>query len=138
LVKNSERRVRALDAVAHPVVIFLRSAEWEARNLAVSLAITAAAFGDEVHLALFGAALRSFADGRFGEGAPESAARACVPPLDATLAEGRRDLGVRVVACDTALRLVEIEPSRAVPPLDEVMSLPSLWRLAREGRAISL
>jgi peroxiredoxin family protein len=124
--------------VVEPVVILLRSADWDARHLAVSLAITAAAFGEGVHLALFGAALRSFVDGRFGEGAPRTAAGARVPPLDDTLAEGRRDFGLRVVACDTALRLVELDPHAAVPPLDEVVSLPALWRLFRAGRSVSL
>lgn len=124
--------------VAEPVVIFLRAADWDARHLAVSLALTAAAFGDEVRLALFGSPLRSFVDGRFAEGAPASAAEARVPPLDAMLDEGRKDLGLRVVACETALRLVERDPRAAVPPLDEVMSLPALWRLARQGRAIAL
>lgn len=120
------------------LVIFLRSADWDARHLAVSLAVTAAAFGESVHLALFGAALLSFLNSRFGEGAPASAAGARVPPLEATVAEGRRDLGLRVVACDTALRLEGLDPRAAVPPLDEVVSLPSLWRLARSGRALSL
>ncbi|OFX24034.1 MAG: hypothetical protein A2V77_08685 [Anaeromyxobacter sp. RBG_16_69_14] len=124
--------------MAQPVVIFLHSAEWDARHLAVSLAITAAAFGDAVVLALFGAALRAFAEGRFGEGAPALAAAARVPPLDATLAEGRRDLGLRVVACDTALRLAGLEPRTVVPLFDEVMSLPSMWRLAQAGRALTL
>jgi hypothetical protein len=124
--------------MSEPFVIFLRSADWDARHLAVSVGVTAAAFGDRVHLALFGAALRSFVHGGFAEGAPPSAVRARVPPLDATLNEARRDLGLRVVACDTALRLVDVAPERAVPPLDEVMSLPTLWRLAREGRAMAL
>ncbi|HEX7488479.1 MAG TPA: hypothetical protein VF341_06215, partial [Anaeromyxobacteraceae bacterium] len=57
-------------SLATSLVIFLRSEGWEARHLAVSLAITAAAFGDEVHLALFGEALRAYASGRFAEGAP--------------------------------------------------------------------
>jgi len=102
----------------------------------VSLGITAAAFGDEVHLALFGGALRAYASGRFAEGAPETAGPARVPPLDETLREGQRDLGLRVVACDTALRLSALDPGTAVPPFDAVMSLPSLWQLARAGRAL--
>jgi hypothetical protein len=124
--------------LVQPVVIFLRSPEWDARHLAVNLAITAAAFGDPVVLALFGPALRAFAEGKFGEGAPATAAAARVPPLDVTLDEGRRDLGLRVVACDTALRLVGLEPRTVVPPFDEVMSLPSMWRLAQAGRALTL
>ncbi|HYS81242.1 MAG TPA: hypothetical protein VEM76_11065 [Anaeromyxobacteraceae bacterium] len=127
-------RTRSL--LATPLVIFLHSEAWEARHLAVSLAITAAALGDEVHLALFAGALRAYAAGRFGEGAPEAARSARVPPLDETLREARRDLGLRVVACDTALRLCALDPGSGVPPLDAVMSLPSLWQLARAGRAL--
>lgn len=121
-----------------PVVIFLRGADWEARHLAVSLAVTAAALGDEVLVAPFGAALAAFAAGRFDEGAPPAAAAARVPSLAATLAEARRDLGVRVVACETALRLAGLDPSAAAPPLDAVMSLPSLWRLAQAGRSLTV
>jgi peroxiredoxin family protein len=124
--------------VATSLVIFLHSGAWGGRHLATSLAITAAALGDEVHVALFGDALRLFADGRFAEGAPPPAAAAKVPPLDATLSEARRDLGVRVVACDTALRLAGLDPQQASPPLDAVVSLPSLWRLAQAGRSLSV
>jgi predicted peroxiredoxin len=121
-----------------PLVLFVRGDAWEARHLAVSLALTAAALGDEVHLALFGGALRLFVGGRFDEGAPPSAAAAKVGSLAAALGEGRRDLGVRVVACDTALRLAGLDAASAVPPLDGVVSLPSLWLLARGGRSLTV
>jgi len=133
---GSKRRDGA--AGVTPVVIFLRAPDWEARHQAVSLAITAAALGDEVYLALFGGALSAFAEGRFGEGAPGAASTAHVPALDATLEEARRDLGLRVVACETALRLAGFDPPAAVPPLDAVMSLPALWRLAQAGRALTV
>lgn len=124
--------------MSQPVVIFLRSPEWDARHLAVNLAITAAALGDAVHLALFGQPLRDYAAGRFAEGAPATATKAGVPPLDATLAEARRDLGVRLVACDTALRLAEVDVGATEALLDGVVSLPSLWRLAQGGRALTI
>jgi peroxiredoxin family protein len=122
--------------MATPVVIVLREGGWDARHLAVSLALTAAALGDEVHLALFGDALRLFLSGRFAEGAPAEAAAARVPALDGSLLEARRDLGVRVVACDTALRLAGADPAASAPPLDAVVSLPALWRLAQRGRVL--
>jgi predicted peroxiredoxin len=124
--------------MASAVVLFLRSASWDARHLAVNLALTAAALGDEVHLALFAEPLRLYVEGRFDEGAPPEARAARVTELSAALAEGRRDLGVRIVACDTALRLVGLDPARATPPLDGVASLPSLWRLAQGGRALTI
>ncbi len=120
------------------LVLFLRSDDWDARYLATSLAITAAAMGDEVHLALHGDALQAFVAGRFGSGAPATAPASRVPPLDQTLAEARRDLGVRVVACDTVARLAGLDPAALVPPLDAVESLPALWRRAQGGRVLSI
>jgi hypothetical protein len=120
------------------VVIFLRAEGWGARHLAVSLSLSAAALGDEVHLALFGEPLRLLLSDRFDEGAPPEAAPARVGSLSADLGEGRRDLGIRVVACDTALRLIGANPARSSPPLDAVTSLPSLWRLAQDGRALTI
>jgi predicted peroxiredoxin len=120
------------------VVLFVRAGDWDGHYLATHLAITAAALGDEVHVALFGEALRSFVKGTFGEPAPATAAVARVPPLLDTLAEARRELGVRVVACDTATRLAGLAPERVVPPLDAIVSLPALWRLAQSGRCVSV
>ncbi len=120
------------------MVIFLRGEGWDARQLAVSLALSAAALGDEVHLALFGEPLRLLLAGRFDEGAPPEAGAARVGSLTAILDEGRRELGVRVVACDTVLRLAGVDPARAPPMLDAVASLPSLWRLAQDGRALTV
>lgn len=120
------------------LVLFVRSGDWDARYLATSIAITAAALGDAVHVALYGDALRAFVESRFGHGAPATAATVRAPALDDTLSEARRDLGVRVVACDTAVRLAGLDPARVVPPLDAVESLPALWRLAQSGRVLSI
>ncbi len=116
----------------------LRAGGWGARHHAVSLALTAAALGEEVHLALFGAALRRFLRGTFDGGASALAREAKVGSLTEALAEGRRDLGMRVVACDTALRLAGWDPLAAVPPLDAVESLPSLWRRGMDGRVLTV
>ncbi len=120
------------------VVLFARAGDWDGRYLVTHLAITAAALGDDVHVALYGDALRAFVGGTFGDGAPATVADARVPSLAQTLAEARRDLGVRIVACDTAVRLAGLDPERAVPPLDAIVSLPSLWRLAQSGRCVSV
>jgi peroxiredoxin family protein len=119
-----------------PVVLLLHGGAWEDRYQAVTLATTAAAYGDPVTVALFFAPLRLWMDDRFDEGAPAEAAPARVAPLRQTLEEARRDLGVRVVACDTALRLAGVDPEAAAPRLDGVESLPALWRAGRAGRVI--
>ncbi len=123
--------------MAAPLLLLLRSADWSDRWLAISLALTAAAHGEPVWLALFGPALRDFAAGSLDAGAPAAAAAARVGSLAAMVEEGRRDLGVRVVACDTAVRLEGLDPAALVGRL-EVTSLPALWRGARGGRVVAL
>lgn len=118
------------------VVIFLRSGGWEARWEAVSIALTAAALGERVHLALFAEPLRGFATGTFDDGAPAEAS-ALGDPLSVSLGEGRSALGVQVVACETAVRLAGLDPARVVPPLDALVSLPALWKLADGGRLLT-
>jgi peroxiredoxin family protein len=123
--------------MGEPVVIFLHGAGWEARYQAATLGVTAAALGDAVTLALFFEPLRLWAAARFDEGAPPEAAAARVASLTATLEEARRGLGLRVVACDTAVRLAGLAPEHVAETLDGVVSLPSLWRIAQGGRALA-
>lgn len=123
--------------MAGPVVIFLSSGGWAQRYQAATLALTAAAFGDPVHLALSADALSAWLGGRFDEGAPPTAAAARVASLRVMLDEGRRDLGVRVVACETAVRLAGFSPDEAAASLDGIVGLPELWRIARAGRAVA-
>jgi len=118
------------------LLVILRSEGWEARWLATSLALTAAAHGDRVVLALFEGPLRAFVEGRFDEGAPPGAVPSRVGSLAAMLEEGRRELGLRVVACDTAVRLAGLS-AEAASAL-EVTGLPALWREARGGQVISI
>ncbi len=122
---------------APPLVILLSSADWQARWLAASLALTAAAHGSPVRLALFGEPLRAWVAARFDEGAPAEAGKARVGSLSEMLAEGIGALGLRVVACDTAVRLAGLDPAAAAARL-EITSLPSLWLQGREGRLLTL
>jgi peroxiredoxin family protein len=123
--------------VSRKLVVFLSGAGWEARYQAVSVAVTAAAMGDEVTLALAFDPLRAFVHGRFDAAAPPGAAAAGVPGLAATLLEARRDLGLRVVACETSVRLAGIDVEAARAALDALEPLPELWRRARGGRVLS-
>jgi peroxiredoxin family protein len=120
------------------LVIFLQRGGWEERYQAVTLGVTAAAFGEAVTLALFFEPLRLWVQGRFDEGTPAEAAAARVVPLRETVDEARRELGLRVVACDTAIRLAGLEPERIRPALDAIETLPALWRAASDGRALTL
>lgn len=124
--------------MSRPLVIFLQRGGWEERYQAVTLGVTAAAFGEAVTLALFFEPLRLWVQGRFDEGTPAEAAAARVVPLRETLDEARRELGLRVVACDTAIRLAGFDPERIRPALDAIETLPALWRAASDGRALTL
>jgi peroxiredoxin family protein len=128
------------DAASEPgaLLVLLHRAGWPDRYQAVTLAVTAAALGERVTVALFFDALRAWVDGRFDDGAPPEAARARVAPLRETLDEARRELGLEVVACDTAVRLAGLDPAALGGAVDRIVTLPALWKLAREGRQISI
>ncbi len=117
-----------------PLVVCLHRGSWQDRYQAVTLAVTASALGEPVTLALFFEPLVLWVNGRFDDGAPPAASAARVAPLRQTLDEARRELGLEVVACDTAIRLAGLEPDAVGAALDGVVSLPSLWRRALGGR----
>jgi peroxiredoxin family protein len=119
-----------------PLVVFLHRGTWADRYQAVTLAVTAAALGERVTVALFFEPLRLWADGRFDEGAPATAAPARVASLREMLEEARRELDLELVACDTAVRLAGLDPGMLGGILDRVVSLPHLWTTAREGTQI--
>jgi peroxiredoxin family protein len=120
-----------------PLIIFLSGPGWQARYQAVMLAVTAAALGDAVTVALAGEPLVALVEGRFDEGAPAAAAGAKVPPLSESLGEARRELGLRLVACETAVRVAGLDPAVALTALDALEPLPSQWRLAQSGRSLA-
>jgi peroxiredoxin family protein len=115
------------------LVLFLHRGSWADRYQAVTLAVTAAALGERVTLALFFEPLRLWADARFDEGAPAEAGAARVASLRDTLQEARRELGLEVVACDTAVRLAGPNPEAIRATVDRIVTLPQLWKAAREG-----
>ena len=120
-----------------PCLILLGGTGWDARRRATAVALTAAAFGHPVVLALSGDPLRAWVEGRFDEGAPEGAAEIQAGPLREVIEESRRDLGVEVVACETELRLAGIDPEVARPSLDALRSLPDQWRTAGQGHVLT-
>jgi peroxiredoxin family protein len=119
-----------------PLVLFVQRGAWADRYQAVTLAVTAAALGDRVTVALFFEPLRLWVEGRFDEGAPPEAARARVAGLAETLGEARRELGLEIVACDTAVRLAGLDPEAIGSSLDRITTLPSLWKDGREGQLV--
>ncbi len=123
--------------MAVPCLILLGGAGWDARRRAVATALTAASFGHRVVVALSGEPLSAWVRGAFDEGAPPGAASARVGSLREMLDDGRRALGVEVVACDTELRLAGLDAEAARGALDAVRSLPEQWRFAADGHVLS-
>ncbi|HEY6003837.1 MAG TPA: hypothetical protein VIV57_13250 [Anaeromyxobacter sp.] len=121
--------------MAGPLVVFLQRGSWEDRYQAVTLAVTAAALGDAVTVALFFEPLRLWVAGRFDEGAPPEAAAARVLGLAASLGEARQ-LGLEIVACDTAVRLAGLDPAALGSAVDRIASLPALLKAARGGQLV--
>lgn len=119
-----------------PVVLLVHHGAWADRYQATTLAVTAAALGERVIVALFFEPLRLWAQGRFDEGTPPEAAAARVTSLRETLEEARQELGVELVACDTAVRLVGLDPGALGGVLDRVTTLPQLWQAGRDGRVV--
>ncbi len=119
--------------MSRPLVILLHRGGWADRYQAVTLAVTAAALGDPVTLALFFEPLRLWADGRFDEGTPPEAAAARAAPLRETLEDVRRELDLEVVACDTAVRLAGLDPEAVRASIDRFVTLPELWKMEQEG-----
>ena len=119
-----------------PLLVLLHRGAWADRYQAATLAVTAAAMGEKVVVALFFEPLRLWADGRFDEGAPPEAAAARVAPLRETLEEARRELGLEIVACDTAVRLAGLDPAALGGVVDRVVTLPQLWAEGQRGRQL--
>ena len=130
--------------MAGRVFFFLQHATYEPAFQAATMGITAVAMGDEVYFVFAFEALRALVEGRFGEprGAREEEecerARALgVLPPERMLAEAR-ELGARLVACDTTVRICGYAPEALRGPLDEVLGLASLWRLTAGARTLAL
>jgi peroxiredoxin family protein len=122
--------------VSGRLVVLLQHGAWADRYQATTLAVTAAAMGEPVTVALFFEPLRLWVLDRFDEGAPAEAVAAKVAPLRETLEEARRELGLEVVACDTAVRLAGLDPGAIAPRLDGIVTLPALWKAAQAGRQL--
>ncbi|MFY0578455.1 hypothetical protein ACN28S_32865 [Cystobacter fuscus] len=130
--------------MAGRVFFFLQHATYEPAFQAASMGVTAAAQGDEVYFVFAFDALRSLMRGRFGLphserelAESERAERLGVPVPERMLAEAR-ELGARLLACDTTVRICGYTPEELRGTLDEVMELEALWKLTDGARTLTL
>lgn len=130
--------------MAGRVFFFLQHATFEPAFQAASMGITAAAMGDEVFFVFAFDALHDLVRGTLGQARTPAEQEECaraealgVPPPAKMLAEARQ-LGARLVACDTTVKLCGYAPAELAGTLDEVMGLASLWRLTQGARTLTL
>lgn len=131
--------------MASRAIFFLSSDGYEAAWHATSLALTAAAMGDEVLLVLGFDALRALSRGTFGNPLSQRETSAATrgeglgAPTPSRMLDEAKALGARVLACDTTVKLcglvpAELERSKKV---DEVVGLPQIWAMTRGAQVLS-
>ncbi|MFL5318666.1 MAG: hypothetical protein ACJ790_03350, partial [Myxococcaceae bacterium] len=116
------------------VVFFLQHASYEPAYQVASMAITSAAMGDEVYIVFSFDALRSLSRNAFGlphterEIAESARSEGLGVPVPIKMLSEARQLGVKLIACDTNLKLCGFSADDFATKLDEVMGLASIWR----------
>ncbi len=130
--------------MAGRVLFFLSSGTFEPAFQAASMGITAAAMGDEVYFVLAFDALRALSRDSFGaprserEMAESARAEGLGVANPAKMLAEARQMGAKVIACDTTLRICGLSAADLAGRLDEAMGLASIWRLAEGARTVSL
>lgn len=103
--------------------------------------VTAASVGEDVDILLCAPALKRLAAGDFDRLVTGTASRASslgLPPPLELIAHARELACVRLLACDTELRLAGIAAGVLDEHLDAFVSLPSFWRETRSARVVTL
>jgi peroxiredoxin family protein len=114
------------------LVILLQRSGFEAIYQAASIALTAGSMGDDVTVAPFFGGLLTLV-GKLPYGDEAAAVRShalSLPDPRHMLCEGRKAAGVRMVVCDTAVRLAGLDIDAVRSYFDEVLGLATLWRQA--------
>jgi peroxiredoxin family protein len=120
------------------LLICLHRPGFEPLYQAASLALTAGSMGSEVTVAPFFSGLLTLV-GKLPYNDDPAAVRAvglCLPDPRHMLGEGRKAAGVRLVVCDTAIRLAGLDADTVRPYVDEILGLATLWKNAEGAQII--
>lgn len=129
--------------MAGRVVFFISQPGYESAYQAASLGITASAMGDEVTFVFAFDALRALVRDVFGkpyterEAAESTRAEGLGVPSPIRMISEAREMGARIVVCDTTLKLCGLAAQDLGNRVDEVMGLASIWRLTQDARTLS-
>jgi peroxiredoxin family protein len=127
-----------MSASPRKVLICLDRAGFEPIYQVASFALTAGSTGDDVTVAAFFSGLLTLV-GKIPYNDDPAAVRAVglgLPDPRHMLGEGRKAAGVRVVACDTAVRLAGLDNTAVLPYVDEIIGLATLWKRAEGAQII--
>ena len=129
--------------MAGRVVFFVSQANYEAAYQAASLGITASAMGDDVYFVFAFDALRALARDAFGkphterEASESARAEGLGVPAPSRMLSEAREMGARIIVCDTTLKLCGLAAVDLGTRVDEVMGLAAIWRLTQDARTLS-
>jgi peroxiredoxin family protein len=130
--------------VASRVFLFVTRPGYEPAYQAASLGVTAAAMGEETYFVFAFDALKHLARGTFGqpmserETAEQTRAEGLGVATPGRMLKEARDLGARLLACDTTVRICGLTAAQLVPgSLDEVLGLASIWRMTQGARVLT-
>jgi peroxiredoxin family protein len=123
---------------ARRLFILLHRQGFEALYQAASLAMTVGAMGDEVTVMAFFGGLLTLC-GKLPYADDPAAVRSVslgLPDPRHMLGDGRHTAGVRVVTCETAVRLAGLDLDTVRPYVDEVIGLATFWKRAEGAQLI--
>jgi predicted peroxiredoxin len=127
------------------LLILAHAASWEGRFQISSLAASAAAAGERVDVALFFAALASWAEERWDDLDPtpplsaDRLDRLNLPPLSELLAAGREQGLIRLYACSASTRFLALDPARVQARVEAILGWQTFSQMIAEaGRVVTL
>ncbi len=122
-------------------VLLLATARYEILVHSGLLAVTAASLGDEVLVMPVLGVLKRWARATLDlspaeVGFPERQAALNLPPPSELFAQAKQ-LGARVFACDTHARLAGVTSADLSGKVDEMIALPTFWKLTAGARVLN-
>ena len=114
-------------------VIYAHSGEPERIHQIATLAASAAANGDEVHVILFFDALRRFVDDELDTATPAGENARGAHSAEEFIESARRLGKLKLYACAAQPKLLGLAPEDVADVVDEVISLPEFMRKTKDA-----
>ncbi len=143
--KAGRSLAQLLDEPMADLLILAHADRWDGRFQVTSLAASAAAVGEKVDIALFFAALDSWARGEWDRLDPapplraEAIETAQMPPLSSMLSAGREAGLIRLYACSASARLLGLDLASVQAKVDAILGWQTFSQMIAEaGKTVTL